>query len=728
MTYSVLIVDDSLTVRMDLGSCFQSAGFEVHLSSSLEQARETLREIPIDGLVLDVILPDGYGTEFLEELPVLTKSVPPVLMLSSESEVKSRIRGLQAGADEYVGKPYDRNYVVVRLGELIRARRQTHREDCVLLIDDSRTVREEVGTLLSDAGYRVMTASSGEEGLQLVALHRPCLVIVDSDLPGMDGAGVIRRLRLDTVLRGIPCLMLTGSETEETETRILDAGADAFLRKEEVAPLILARVAALLRSAGKPLESQSKTLGPSRILAVDDNSTFLNSLMEALVGEGFDLVRATSGEEAVEILGVQDVDCILLDLVMPGMSGEETCRRIKSARATRDIPLILLTALQGQESVLRGLAAGADDYIVKSTEFEVLKARIRSHLRRKQFQDEKRRQHAELLERELESVETKATKELATARAELIRELEAKNRELEQAYQELQTAQTHLVHSAKMASLGQLVAGLAHEINNPIAYASGNLEAVKNWVKQLSPLIQETLQSDALARWNRIEKRVDSASQGVERVADLVRKLRTFSRLDEGEFKSVEIPESIESALFFLEHRLNERIEIKRDYRGEITRLDCYASALNQVFMNLLVNAIDSIESNGSFGTISIVTDCDDEWFRIRIADSGPGLPPGSEERLFEPFFTTKPVGQGTGLGLSISFGIMQGHHGNISAHNLHQGGCEFALEIPRDLDERLKGSSFTPAQQLLGRQEKVQKLSPQTLETGGTSEVPQEA
>ncbi len=711
MSYKVLIVDDSLTVRMDLGSCFQAAGFDIHLSSSLRQAQQTLRDIPIDGIVLDLNLPDGIGTELLEQLHHEVATRPAVLMLSSEAEVQNRIRGLQAGADEYVGKPYDRNYVVIRLGELIRARRNVQREDHILIIDDSLTVREEVGSLLTEAGYRVFTAATGEEGLQLVALHRPSLVIVDSTLPGIDGAGVIRRIRLDTVLRGTPCLMLTGSETEESETQMLDAGADAFLRKVELAPLLLARVGALLRTAGEPLESPSKALGPSRILAIDQNLDYLRSLSKALVGEGFDLIRASTGEEALEMLGVQNVDCILLDLIVPGIGGEATCRQVKASPLTRDIPLIFLSALQEQDSILRGLAAGADDYIVKSDDFEVLKARIRSQLRRKQFQDEKRLLHAEQLQRQLETAESKATKDLAHARAELIRELEEKNHELQNAYQELQTAQVQLIHSAKMASLGQLVAGLAHEINNPIAYVSSNLESVRGWVGQLSPLIHETLPSELHPKWARIEKRLDSARQGVERVAELVRKLRTFSRLDEGEFKTVEIPESLDSVLSFLEHRLTDGVEVRKSYKGGVTHLSCYASALNQVFMNLLTNAIDSIESTSNSGIVTLGIDSDETWFEVSVTDSGPGLPSGLEERLFEPFFTTKPVGQGTGLGLSISFGIIQGHHGEIVANNLSEGGCRFTVRIPRDLEERIAARNSSPPQNLLGRSDKFQNL-----------------
>ncbi|MGE0488215.1 MAG: response regulator [Vulcanimicrobiota bacterium] len=685
MSDTILIVDDSLTIRMDLAEAFESAGFEIGLCTNLEEGREVLARRSVDAIVLDVVLPDGCGIEFLQELRS-NGVTSPVIMLSSEAEVRNRIIGLQAGADEYVGKPYDRDYVVARASELIRASRVGADEAPILLIDDSVTVRREVGALLENEGYRVLTAATGEEGLRLVSLHRPSLVIVDSILPGIDGATVIRRLRMDSVLCGTPCLMLTGSGDSTSESRMLDAGADAFLKKNEVPALLLARVAAVIRAGQAPPDAPSSLLGPARLLAVDDSSIYLQALVDALGGEGFDIVLARSGEEALEMLAVQPVDCILMELLMPGLGGLEACRRIKSVRGIGDIPLILLASKSDEDTMLEGLAAGADDFVSKSAEFDVLRARVRAQLRRKQFQDEKRRVQAELMERELEATEARAALELAQTRADLLGELEAKHGELEQAYQELKSTQIQLVQSAKMASLGQLVAGIAHEINNPLTYAVTNVCNVIEWVGQLDSTVKPNLSDKELRRWEKIHIRLGSTREGIDRVKELVRKLRTFSRLDEGEFKTVEVPDCIDSVLAFLEHRMKGRISVEQHYAG-VTRLDCFPSSLNQVLMNLVANAIEAIEGAG---TITISTENDENWYRIRVRDSGPGLPPGLEDKLFEPFFTTKPIGEGTGLGLSISFGIMQAHRGHIHAKNHPDGGCEFLLEIPLDLEAML--------------------------------------
>jgi len=417
MTDTVLIVDDSLTVRMDLQEAFEEAGFQTRVCATAAAAREALAGAAPQVVLLDVLLPDGDGVDLLKELRASDgASGAVVLMLSTEAEVKDRLRGLRTGADEYVGKPYDTHYVVARARELLRARQAEAApgRSTILVIDDSVTFREALRQALEEAGYAVLVAGSGEEGLRAAAAARPGAIVVDSILPGLDGATVIRRLRLDAALRSVPCLLLTSSEERDAELRALEAGADAFVRKEEDVAVILARLAAALRSAATSLPDKTASLlGPKRILAVDDSATYLAELAAMLRDEGYDVVSARSGEEALELLAVQAMDCILLDLLMPGLSGRETCQRIKAAPAVRDIPLIMLTALEDRGAMLDALEAGADDYIQKSSEFEVLKARVRAQLRRKQFEDDNRRIRKELHDMALEAAEASAARALA---------------------------------------------------------------------------------------------------------------------------------------------------------------------------------------------------------------------------------------------------------------------------------------------------------------------------
>lgn len=418
---NVLLVDDSLTVRMDLSEAFEESGFEVRPCGNLSQAREALGRQHWDVIVLDVILPDGDGIELLAEVRAqLCDSV--VLLLSTESEVKARIRGLRTGADEYVGKPYDRDYVVDRARQLVEARNPKNRDEkpLILLVDDSSTVRKTYQRALEEHGYRVLTAVSGEEGLRLTALYRPAALIVDGNLPGIDGCTVIRRVRLDGALRAIPCLLLTGSGTSEQQS--LEAGADAFLSKEEDLATILARLAAVIRGVGETAEMTTSLLGPKKLLMVNQQA----NLVEALKGEGYDLISAHSGDEGLELLSVQRVDCILLTT-----TELDLCRRIKDTPGLRDIPLMVVTEREEAETTVDCLAAGADDTIVRSSDLQLLRARLRAQLRRRQLESERRLVQQALLQKELDAAQRQAASQLAEARAVLIAQLEEKNRELE---------------------------------------------------------------------------------------------------------------------------------------------------------------------------------------------------------------------------------------------------------------------------------------------------------
>jgi DNA-binding response OmpR family regulator len=304
-----------------------------------------------------------------------------------------------------------------------------------VLIDDSATSRRHFQSILESAGYSVVTAENGEEGLRTAFALRPDAIIVDHFLAGgIDGDTVIRRLKQDVTLRNTPCLLFTASAKDGEELRMLDAGADAFLGKEVEVDVLLARLAALIRSGNPALAvdaSPSSLLGAKKVLAVDDSITYLAEVSAQLRKEGYDVVQAHSGKEALDLLEVQIVDCILLDVLMPGLSGNETCRIIKKRPSLRGIPLLMLTAAEGHEALIEGIESGADDYIGKSSDFTVLKARLRAQLRRKQSEDELRLIREELLRKDLDAAQARADREIAQARAVLVDELEAKNRELE---------------------------------------------------------------------------------------------------------------------------------------------------------------------------------------------------------------------------------------------------------------------------------------------------------
>ena len=289
--------------------------------------------------------------------------------------------------------------------------------------------------------------------------------------------------------------------------------------------------------------------------------------------------------------------------------------------------------------------------------------------------------------------------------------IESQNCELEKLLQELQQTKLQLVQTEKMSSLGRLIAGVAHEIKNPVSFISGNIKYASHYFQDLSNLVRlyktqypsptpeieaavEDIDLDFIVQ--DLPKLLNSMKIGSERLYEIVLSLRNFSRLDESKVKKVDIHKGIESTLIILEHRLKEQmdrpeIRLIKDY-SNLPLIECYAGQLNQVFMNILANAIDALEDSIQLGQlkerspmISIKTaQIDSEWITIQIADNGPGIRPDIEARLFEPFFTTKPASKGTGLGLSISYQIIcEKHKGHLLCSSSEGKGAEFIIKLP---------------------------------------------
>ncbi|HEX5068190.1 MAG TPA: ATP-binding protein [Myxococcota bacterium] len=258
--------------------------------------------------------------------------------------------------------------------------------------------------------------------------------------------------------------------------------------------------------------------------------------------------------------------------------------------------------------------------------------------------------------------------------AKLNETLEAR---VEERTEELRDTQTQLVQAEKMKSLGQLVAGVAHELNNPIGFVHANLQLLDEYIaKLLAPGRSE--QETAKAR-DAIAKLLVRSREGTERVKKIVQDLRTFSRMDQAELQDANLNEEIERTLALMEPRFKTAITVERDF-GTLPRVRCYPGQLNQVFLNLLMNACDAI---GKKGKIRIRTRRSSDGVRLEFHDDGPGIPEEIQRQVFNPFFTTKPVGVGTGLGLSISHGIIERHGGRISVESSPGHGTTFLIELP---------------------------------------------
>ncbi|MEX1180548.1 MAG: response regulator [Cucumibacter sp.] len=560
----------------------------------------------------------------------------------------------------------------------------------ILLIEDSDTQALLYAELLSGEAMAVHRVASAEAGLDYLRANRPDLIVVDYHLPGMQGDDFCRLIREGSTTAAIPLLILTDDNETHTEQRGLEFGADDYVAKSADTDILLARIELLLRrSSERPLSSVQERAfyRAQQVLVVDDSPTYLTFLEEELKHEGYRILAAPSGEAAIEIVRKGQVDCAVIDLVMPGMDGIQLCREIGKWRdpSLQSLPILIVTSRGSKEKMMEALECGADDYVEKSSESTVLKARIRALLRRKMLHDEHRKVQDELRLKELEIVRERAEKKAAEARAELAERLKSANDELYAANRELKEAQTQLVQSAKMASLGSLVAGIAHEVNNPLAFSMSHLGTIGTALAALAAELGGKLTEAGAARLDKANRRIADVSGGLNRVQDLMTKLRTFSRLDEGTFKQADIGECVESALPLIQHRLNGGITLVTRFAAD-NSLYCAPGLLNQVVLNLLTNAIDAV---GTEGRIEVATGWDGADFCLIVGDSGPGVPEELRERVFEPFFTTKQVGKGTGLGLAIGYKIVERHRGRIEIGRSPLGGAEFTIRIPADLREK---------------------------------------
>jgi DNA-binding response OmpR family regulator len=650
MSAPVLIVDDSLTVRMNLAEVLEAAGLASVTCATGSEAREALARDSFSLIILDVILPDADGIDLLREIRESPRtSSLPVMLLSTEAEVRHRIRGLTTGADEYIGKPYEPGYVTARARELIR-RGQTSAtpgRETILIIDDSVTFREALKQALEEANYQVEVAGTGEEGLARAADLRPTGVIVDGLLPGIDGATVIRRIRLDAALRRLPCLLLTASEDLGAEVRALEAGADAFVRKEDDISVILARLSATLRSAAQGEDRETASLlGPKKVLAVDDSETYLQALADTLRGEGYELVLARSGEEALALLAVQAVDCVLLDLMMPGIGGKETCRRLKGVPVTRDIPIIMLTAIEDRGTMIEGLGAGADDYIAKSSDFEVLRARVLAQIRRKQFEDENRRIREQLLRKELEAAEARAARELAEARAVLVDELEWKNKELE-----------------------TFSYSVAHDLRAPLRSVDGFSQLLlEDYADKLDDTGKDYL---------------GCIRESAQHMGQLIDDLLSLSRVTRSEFQRQDMD------LSAICHTVIERLR-KRDPQRQVAvtiaqglAAEGDARLMTVALENLLGNAWKFTGKTASARIEVGMTEQDGNPCYF-VRDNGAGFDMVYAGKLFGVFQRLHGVTEfeGTGIGLATVQRVIRRHGGRIWAHAEVDKGATFFFTL----------------------------------------------
>ena len=453
------------------------------------------------------------------------------------------------------------------------------------------------------------------------------------------------------------------------------------------------------------LKSSVSTLfDNSIILIVDDTPNNLKVLSSVLADAGFEVAIATSGEGALQQLEHTPISLILLDVMMPGIDGFETCRRIKANPKTQNIPVLFITALSEAIDKVQGFDMGAVDYITKPFQQGEVLARVRTHLKLNQLT-----RTLELKNTELQQLAEKLEQRVMERTQELL----TQKQNLEQALLELQQAQIKLIKSEKMSALGNLVAGVAHEMNNPLGFISASLAQAKPTLTDLIEhlkIYQASLPNPSdkiLDHAEEIEldytledlpKIIDSMGLACARLKNISTSLRTFSRADQDYKVPFNIHEGIDSTILILKHRLKANkqrpaIEVITEY-GNLPIIDCFPGQLNQVFINIIANAIDALDESNiglSFkeietnpSCIKITTSLENRRVKITIADNGKGMTEEVKQKIFDHLFTTKAVGKGTGLGLAIARQIVvEKHSGMLEVNSTLGRGTEFTISLP---------------------------------------------
>ncbi|SKB16073.1 Response regulator receiver sensor signal transduction histidine kinase [Planktothrix sp. PCC 11201] len=461
------------------------------------------------------------------------------------------------------------------------------------------------------------------------------------------------------------------------------------------------------------------------ILIIDNHSIDLRILLDLFSQKQVNLFWINPDKAAVSMEKLSLADLIFIAVSVLGENEYLLCQHLQSSGL--NIPIVLITTSQNQETIKTGLSLGVIDYLFTCLETEEFLLKLNNYWKLAENRKEVR-QSFNQLKQELET-ERRENLQLKNINYQLEIKVESQQEELqksiiesennqialEQCFKKIKIIQTQLVNNEKMSILGQMLAGIAHEINNPVNFIYGNLAYVQEYTDNLlkifelyqqyysnpHPVIQQEVEAVELNFiLEDLPKMLESMQVGAERIREIVLSLRNFARQDGSQMRATNLHEGIDSTLMILQNRLKRKqdhpaIHVIKEYSSSLPLVECYGGEMNQVFMNILANAIDAIEENNQQknieelqvnpGHILIKTDIiNDHNVVIKISDNAGGMTEEILAHLFEPFFTTKPVGKGTGIGLSISKNIVvEKHKGSLQCISTPGKGTEFIIEIP---------------------------------------------
>ncbi|HEC18517.1 MAG TPA: response regulator [Gammaproteobacteria bacterium] len=619
-----------------------------------------------------------------------------------------------------------------------------NRERTLLLIEDEAANRAAVKRALRDSGLNFLEAEHGRQALDILADQPVDLILLDLAMPVMDGFTFLERFRAMAATQPVPVCVMTAWSDSSNRRRAIELGATDFVCKPVDNTELRARVHSLLRISTyrqrldafqAKLDKQASTSAGQDMAGTEVLQAQINQLQQARrQQEVWSEAQMWITEAQSSLSNSEDLSRFYQKIVHHAMvmtrahhgtlalldAAGEPGEVITPGAVNGEFPQ--LACLDDRQRILCSLLAQGNPLRVQAPdacpgcEFAPPNCPARSNLLLMPLRLDGQLHGALLLADkpgdEAFTVQDESLLQLfviqvagVLERKELLGALHRSNADLHTEQKEqralikrLQEAHEQLLQSEKMASLGQLAAGVAHEINNPVGFVNSNIGTLQKYVQQLLAVLEAYEQAESLLdgpalqniRSARQQADIDflkedvlalvqESHQGLTRVKQIVQDLKDFSHVDEGEWQQVDLHQGLDSTLNIVNNELKYKAEIVREY-GELPFTECIGSQLNQVFMNLLVNAAHAMEERG---VITLRTGTEDNWVWVEISDTGKGIEPEHLKRIFDPFFTTKPVGSGTGLGLSLSYGIVEKHGGRIEVDSVLGQGTTFRVCLP---------------------------------------------
>lgn len=557
----------------------------------------------------------------------------------------------------------------------------------IMIVVDSENHVVVLRHILEQQGWEVVWANSAEQALELLssdsAENFPDLIIIDYQLPGIRGDEFCRHLKLNSNTRSIPTLMLNIGESSESHRHGVESGADDFLLEHTDDDILVLKIKSLLQ---KTRESHvlfgvgGWLFRHSRVLAIDDNPTYLKFLDENFKQDGIRIDKAASGKEALEKINKNKYDCILVDLVMPGIDGIEICQKVLEMRRSVDEPMVLmLTAHESKKDMTRALEAGADDFVGKSSDFSIIKARMSALLRRKFIQEDNRRIFEELKRKELEVERSRIEKAAAETKAVLAEKLLNTVEQLEEEIDERKRMERRIKnysHELEQSNkeLESFAYVASHDLQEPLRTISSFLQLVEKRYKDKL----DDKGKDFIRR----------AVNGAQRMQEMINALLTYSRITTWG-KSFEL-HSLEKILARVLTNMSPTIERKNVVvtRDPLPELNCDEAQIHRLFQNLISNAIKFCSRSQPVIHIS-AKEQKDHWL-LSVKDNGIGIDPSHQKTIFKIFQRLHGKGKypGTGIGLAICQKIVERHKGEIWVESEPGKGSTFFFTLKAQMVE----------------------------------------